>query len=203
MIHRQQLLTLILIAIPTLLPAGSVSISINQPVTIQSSTMLPTAPIEPLITRVRTAPDNARFFARMMIAPLLAGVAGITWYHSSMSRWLQDPARWCCWKQEVRLSALKEMPAPTVIQELIHDTELRYNDKEGCPLTHLILDLTAEHRILERYRVYVCCYRWMRLALIAPRALVKVDEALERLSYIESLVHQGYRMATSQITSHA
>lgn len=202
MLHTR-LLMILTVTAPTILGAGSVSISINQPVTVHSSSMMPSGTIQPLLKRVRTTPNNAQLFARLMIAPLLAGVASVSWYHRSMVEWLRDPSRWCNWKRSARIAALNEMPFSSVIQELLHDMNQRYQDAEGSPLTHLILDIDAEERILQRYRMYISCYRWMRLTLGVPRALAQVDEALERLAYIQSLIHQSYLMATSHITHHA
>lgn len=130
---------------------------------------------------------------KMLGASLIAGYGFVYWFIVNKNSFLSDFKSWHCWKSELSLEDLLDIPQHSLTQQLIKDIHKRYADEFSAadfiaPFMLFSADIKNEIKELEEYLKFIVSVKAIKLDSIFPALNQDLAKAkIQRLKYINSL----------------
>lgn len=130
---------------------------------------------------------------KIISGSLIAGYGFVYCFIINKNSFLSDFKRWHCWKSELSLEDLLDIPQHNLTQQLIKDIHKRYADEFNAadfiaPFMLFSADIKNEIKELEEYLKLVVSVKAIKLDSILPALNQDLAKSkIQRLKYINSL----------------
>ncbi|EKD23452.1 MAG: hypothetical protein ACD_82C00030G0001, partial [uncultured bacterium] len=132
-------------------------------------------------------------YKTIIAATSILAAYGISFYTITYCKnYLENENLWSCWKKEISIEKLMEIPHDMFAQQVLEQIKMRYENKNNLviSLTQFMNDIEKEKKILTAYsKVYNFLNKYYLLTIfpIDTKSFETINENLERLAYIKNV----------------
>jgi len=152
------------------------------------------------VERVKKSAGNAQSsmyeHRYALMASLVATVCIVVYYTALNARnYIKDRQLWACWKGDLTMAQLLQIPHGDLTHELIVEIQRRYNNKQDpCaimqPIARFLCAIEEEHSNLlfyQKFHAYTQSLRCDTIMLFPVEFKHQLQERLDRLAYYNNL----------------